>query len=185
MPSVACFHCSSSGCRQVYCSKVVRTCSSKAWRAVVKAGRHSPNGEHHFAERGAVTKQLQCHLRVWQFAQGLKDTQRLIDPTLRVRVAEVRAADGATKELEVAIADNLEVGRELSDVNGRGGPADQHELAFVLEVSSSCAELQANVSTAGLESADGSGNSGGLSRQTEVVQVGVHKFKAAWSARAS
>jgi hypothetical protein len=37
----------------------------------MKAGRHGSDGEHHFTEGGAVTKQLQGHLGVRQFPKSL------------------------------------------------------------------------------------------------------------------
>ena len=49
----------------------------------VEAGRHSPYGEDHFAERRTLAKELQCNLRVWELAQSLQDTSCLVKNSLR------------------------------------------------------------------------------------------------------
>ena len=86
-----------------------------------------------------MTEQSQSNLGFGQFAQSLQDLEGFGDPALRVPVAELRAADWATEQLKVAIPDDFEVGRELTDVDsGRRAPG-QHQLALVLVLSTACA----------------------------------------------
>jgi len=108
----------------------------------VEAGGHNPGRKDQLAEARAVAEQLQGNLRVRKLPQGLQNLGGLADPCPRVLVAELAAPDGPTKELEVAIPNDLKVSRETANVNRGGRPTNKNKLALVFGGSSACAELE-------------------------------------------
>ena len=78
----------------------------------MEASRNNPHGVNHLAEASAAPEESEGNLRVRELSQGSQDLTCLGDSRLRVAVAEVRIPDWASKQLEIPIGYDFEIGGE-------------------------------------------------------------------------
>ena len=87
----------------------------------VEGRRNSSDGENHFAEGRPVAEELQGNLGVGELAKGIQNATSLSNATLSVLVAELPAAHGPAKQLEVAVEQARERRQTRGPGEGRSG----------------------------------------------------------------
>ena len=63
------------------------------------AGRHSPYGEDHLAERTTVPQKMESNLRIWQLPQGAQDLNSFVNSAVGIAVAEGGTTNRTTQQL--------------------------------------------------------------------------------------